>query len=53
MKASKMEAALTNQTYQVQNEKRKLEQEVRQLGERTTRQAEENEALRSQVSFLR
>ena len=85
MKASKMEAALANQTYQVsifrlsrnfdrrlfpldqirpvsflipcslqvQSEKRKLEQEVVNLNERTRLQEEENVRLKSEVSFLR
>jgi len=53
MKASKMEAALANQTYQVQNEKRKLEQEVRLLADRTRHQAEENKELKGEISFLR
>ena len=52
MKASKMEAALANQTYQVQNEKRKLEQEVRLLADRTRHQAEENKELKGEISFL-
>lgn len=53
MKASKMEAALANQTYQVQSEKRKLEQEMRQLGEKATQQTQENERLRGEIAFLR
>ena len=98
MKASKMEAALANQTYQVllslayqmlvlltlvnkldadpgfsiqgtearipenlilmaaiqvQSEKRKLEQEVIGLNERSRKQDEDNERLKSEITFLR
>ena len=86
MKASKMEAALANQTYQVfekfdaddidtvtdkspkdrsqkswimmvvtqvQSEKRKLEQEVIGLNERSRQQDEDNERLKSEITFLR
>ena len=38
---------------QVQSEKRKLEQEVVNLNERTRLQEEENVRLKSEVSFLR
>ena len=38
---------------QVQSEKRKLEQEVIGLNERSRQQDEDNERLKSEISFLR
>ena len=39
--------------FQVQSEKRKLEQEVIGLNERSRQQDEDNERLKSEITFLR
>ena len=38
---------------QVQSEKRKLESEVKLLGDRARQQGQENEQLRGEIAFLR
>jgi len=53
MKASKMEAALVNQTYQVQNEKKKLEQELTKLREEAKQCEDERKDLKEKISVLR
>jgi len=52
-KYSKMEAALLNQTYQVDNEKRKLENEIQILKETSMNQKQETNNLQNEIVLLR
>lgn len=52
-KSSKMEQALTNQTYQLQNEKRRLERDLEEIKRQKEEQDDENERLRQEVASLR
>jgi len=52
-KSSKMEQALTNQTYQLQNEKRRLEKDLEEIKRQKEAQEEENERMKQEVASLR
>merc|ERR1719400_30238 len=52
-KSSKMEQALTNQTYQLQNEKRRLEKDLEEIKRQKEEQEEENERMKQEVASLR
>merc|ERR1711878_39553 len=52
-KSSKMEQALTNQTYQLQNEKRRLERDLEEIKRQKEEQDGENERMKQEVASLR
>merc|ERR1739844_722982 len=52
-KSSKMEQALTNQTYQLQNKKRRLEKDLEEIKRQKEEQEEETERLKQEVVSLR